>query len=94
MVATTTSKAYIELKKEIDEIKKSVDEQGLTINKIHQAIVGDKDFGHEGIVDIIKRHDVFIESQKNMWAKIYGGIIVGSSIIGFLVKLNSSNGRP
>ena len=84
MVATT-SKAYIELKKEIDEIKKSVDEQGLTINKIHQAIVGDKDFGHEGIVDIIKRHDVFIESQKNMWAKIYGGIIVGSSIIGFLV---------
>lgn len=87
MVATTTSKAYIELKKEIDEIKKSVDEQGLTINKIHQAIVGDKDFGHEGIVDIIKRHDVFIESQKNMWAKIYGGIIVGSSIIGFLVKI-------
>ena len=86
MVATT-SKAYIELKKEIDEIKKSVDEQGLTINKIHQAIVGDKDFGHEGIVDIIKRHDVFIESQKNMWAKIYGGIIVGSSIIGFLVKI-------
>jgi hypothetical protein len=87
MVATTTSKAYIELKKEIDEIKKSVDEQGLTITKIHQAIVGDKDFGHEGIVDIIKRHDVFIESQKNMWAKIYGGIIVGSSIIGFLVKV-------
>ena len=87
MMTTTTSKAYIELKKEIDEIKKSVDEQGLTINKIHQAIVGDKDFGHEGIVDIIKRHDVFIESQKNMWAKIYGGIIVGSSIIGFLVKV-------
>jgi hypothetical protein len=87
MTTTTTSKAYIELKKEIDEIKKSVDEQGLTINKIHQAIVGDKDFGHEGIVDIIKRHDVFIESQKNMWAKIYGGIIVGSSIIGFLVKI-------
>jgi hypothetical protein len=86
-MTTTTSKAYIELKKEIDEIKKSVDEQGLTINKIHQAIVGDKDFGHEGIVDIIKRHDVFIESQKNMWAKIYGGIIVGSSIIGFLVKV-------
>ena len=86
-MTTTTSKAYIELKKEIDEIKKSVDEQGLTINKINQAIVGDKDFGHEGIVDILKRHDVFIESQKNMWAKIYGGIIVGSSIIGFLVKV-------
>jgi hypothetical protein len=80
------SKVYIELKKEIDEIKKSVDEQGLTIKKIHQAIVGDKEFSQEGIVDVVKRHDDFIESQKNMWAKIYGGILVGSSIIGFAFK--------
>lgn len=81
------SKIYIELKKEIDEIKKSVDEQGLTIKKIHQAIVGNKEFGQEGMVDIIKKHDKFIDAQKNMWAKIYGGIIVGSAIIGFLVKI-------
>lgn len=81
------SKAYIELKKEIDEIKKSVDEQGLTIKKIHQAIIGDKEFGQDGIVDIIKKHDKFIDAQKNMWAKIYGGILVGSAIIGFLLKL-------
>jgi hypothetical protein len=81
------SKAYTDLKKEIDEIKKSVDEQGKTIKKIHQAIVGDKDFGQEGMVDIIKKHDKFIESQKFMWAKIYGGIAVGSAIIGLLFKL-------
>ena len=79
-------KIYSELKKEIDEIKKSVDEQGLTIKKIHQAIVGDKDFGQEGMVDIIKKHDDFIESQKNMWAKIYGGIFVGSAIISIVLK--------
>jgi hypothetical protein len=79
-------KIYTELKKEIDEIKKSVDEQGLTIKKIHQAIVGDKDFGQEGMVDIIKKHDEFIESQKNMWAKIYGGIFVGSAIISIVLK--------
>ena len=64
------SKAYTDLKKEIDDIKKSVDEQGKTIKKIHQAIVGDKDFGQEGMVDIIKKHDKFIENQKFMWAKI------------------------
>jgi len=79
-------KIYSELKKEIDEIKKSVDEQGLTIKKIHQAIVGDKDFGQEGMVDIIKKHDDFIESQKNMWAKIYGGIFVGSAVISIVLK--------
>jgi hypothetical protein len=81
------SKAYTDLKKEIDDIKKSVDEQGKTIKKIHQAIVGDKDFGQEGMVDIIKKHDKFIENQKFMWAKIYGGIAVGSAIIGFLLKI-------
>jgi hypothetical protein len=75
------------LKKEIDDIKKSFDEQGKTIKKIHQAIVGDKDFGQEGMVDIIKKHDKFIENQKFMWAKIYGGIAVGSAIIGFLLKI-------
>ena len=80
------SKIYVELKKEIDEIKKSVDEQGLTIKKIHQAIIGDKDFGQEGIVDIIKKHDRFIDAQKNMWAKIYGGIAVGSGLISLALK--------
>ena len=79
-------KIYSELKKEIDEIKKSVDEQGLTIKKIHQAIVGDKDFGQEGMVDVIKKHDDFIESQKNIWAKIYGGIFVGSAVISIVLK--------
>jgi hypothetical protein len=82
-----TSKEYTSLKKEIDELKSSVDEQGETLKKIHNAIVGDRDFGHDGLVGIVRKHEKWIESQKYMWAKIYGGIAVGSALISVLLKL-------
>jgi hypothetical protein len=81
-----SSKEYTQLKKELDELKTSVDEQGETLKKIHNAIVGDKDFGHEGLVALVRKHERWIESQKYMWAKIYGGIAVGSAIISILLK--------
>lgn len=84
---SVTSKEYTSLKKELDELKTSVDEQGETLKKIHNAIVGDKDFGHEGIVAMVRKHEKWIESQKYMWAKIYGGIVVGSAFISVLFKM-------
>lgn len=81
-----TSKEYTSLKKELDELKTSVDEQGETLKKIHNAIVGDKDFGHDGLVELVRKHERWIESQKYMWAKIYGGIAVGSALISILLK--------
>lgn len=80
-------KDFTQLKKELDELKTSVDEQGETLHKIHQAIVGDKDFGHEGLVALVRKHERWIESQKYLWAKIYGGIIVGSAIVSLTLKL-------
>lgn len=81
-----TSKEYIELKNEIDELKTSVDAQSETLKKIHNAIVGDKEFGQDGLVQMVKKHQSWIESQKYMWAKIYGGIIAGSGIISFALQ--------
>lgn len=81
-----TSKEYIELKKELDELKVSVSEQNETLKKIHNAIVGDKDFGQDGLAQMVKKHEQWIEGQKYMWAKIYGGIIAGSGIISFVLK--------
>jgi hypothetical protein len=84
---SVTSKEYTSLKKELDDLKTSVDEQGETLKKIHNAIVGDKDFGHEGLVALVRKHERWIESQKYMWAKIYGGIAVGSAFISVLFKM-------
>jgi hypothetical protein len=82
-----TSKEYTQLKKELDDLKGSVDEQNDTLKKIHNAIVGDKDFGQEGLVGMVRRHDTWIEAQKFMWAKIYGGIIVGSAFVSVIWKI-------
>jgi len=81
-----TSKEYIELKKELDELKDSVAEQNETLKKIHSAIVGDREFGQDGLVQMVKKHDQWIEGQKYMWAKIYGGIAVGSGLISLALK--------
>jgi hypothetical protein len=80
------SKEYMELKREIGELSDCVKRQGETIKKIHNAIVGDKDFGQDGLAKMVKKHEQWIEGQKYMWAKIYGGIIAGSGIISFVLK--------
>jgi len=80
------SKEYTDLKKEIDSLKFEVHKQSETLTKIHQAIVGDKEFGQDGLVNLVRKHDKWIESQKYMWAKIYGGIAVGSAMVSFALK--------
>lgn len=80
------SKEYKDLKKELDDLKSEVQKQSETLTKIHQAIVGDREFGQDGIVQMVRKHEKWIESQKYLWAKIWGGIAVGSSIIGFVLN--------
>ncbi len=77
---------YKILKEEIDEIKAIVEKQGDTLSKIHNAIVGDKEFGQKGLVQIVAENKSWIKSQKYLWAKIYGGIAVGSVIVSFILK--------
>ena len=80
------SKEYKELKSEIEDLKKCVKSQEETLNKILNAIVGDREFGQEGIVQMVRKHDKWITSQKFMWAKIWGGIGVGTTIGTLLIK--------
>ena len=84
---SVTSKEYTSLKKELDELKTSVDEQGETLNKIHQAIVGDKDFGHEGLVAMVRKHERWIESQKFMKMFVfYNKMISVPELTMFIIK--------
>ena len=80
------SKEYKELKNEIEDLKRCVKSQEETLKKILNAIVGDKEFGQEGIVEMVRKHDKWIQSQKVMWAKIWGGIAVGTTLGTFLIK--------
>ena len=80
------SKEYRELKIEIEDLKQSMSEQQEILKKIHQAIVGDKEVGQDGLIEVVKKHDKWITAQKYMWAKVYGGIAVGSALGTFLMK--------
>lgn len=80
------TKEYKELKEEIEQLSDCVKKQGECIEKIYNAVVGDEKFGQEGLVQMIKKHDKWITSQKFMWAKIWGGIAVGSAIGSMLIK--------
>lgn len=79
-------KGYKELKAEIDNIKNVFESQGETLKKIHNAIVGDKEFGQKGLVELVNNNTNWIMAQKYFWAKIYGGIAVGTTVVTILTK--------
>ena len=60
-----TSKQYTELKTEIDDIKASVDE-------IKKAIIGNPSYGQEGLVDMVKRHEAYIDKDIKFKQKLVG----------------------
>ena len=80
------SKEYTELKKEVEGVKNQMAKLCNKVDKIHNAIVGDLTLGQEGLVRMVKNHEKFIQSQKYMYAKIYGGSIVVATIVSLLAK--------
>lgn len=80
------SKEYKELKKDIEDLTESLQKQGECLQKIYNAVVGDEKFGHQGLVEMVRKHERWIEKQKYLWAKIWGGIAVGSAIVGYIIK--------
>jgi len=87
------SNEYKELKKDIAKLEKDISalqkcSSGMSdkLDKIHTALVGDSKFGQDGLVRMVKRHEVWMERQKHMYAKIYGGMVAISTLSGLLVK--------
>jgi hypothetical protein len=74
-----TSKQYTELKTEIEEIKVSLEE-------IRKAIIGNPAFGQEGLVDMVKKHEDYIENDRRFKQKLIGGGVVFGSFWTVLIK--------
>jgi len=80
------SKEYKELKKEITSMQKNMSSMCDKIDKIHLALVGDTKFGQEGLVRMVKKHEEWLQKQKYMYAKIYGGMVVITTMTSLLIK--------
>ena len=87
------SKEYKELKKDISKIEKDIallqknsSKMCEQVDKIHLALVGDTKFGQDWLVRMVKKHEEWLEKQKYMYAKIYGGMIAISTITTLVIK--------
>jgi predicted nucleic acid-binding Zn-ribbon protein len=84
---------YKELKREMSKIEKDIialhkdiSKMSEQVDKIQLALVGDDKFGQEGLVKIVKKHEVWLEKQRYAYAKICGGMVVVSTITALIIK--------
>jgi len=66
-----------EIKEQIKRLQENIIVIADKMDRLSKAIVGDEEYGQEGIVKLVKRHEKYIEKQKFLYAKIYGAIAVG-----------------
>ena len=66
-----------EIKQEIRNLQDNMMSVMEKMDRLSKAIVGDEEFGQEGLVKLVKKHERYIEKQKFLYAKIYGAIAVG-----------------
>ncbi len=66
-----------EIKEQIRKLQENVILMADKMDRLSKAIVGDDEYGQEGLVKLVKRHERYIEKQQFLYAKIYGAIAVG-----------------
>ena len=67
------------LKKNIDHLNKEIEHIKASIDEIKIAIIGNEKFGQEGLVNMVRRHEEYIEKDKRFKNKLIGaGAILGT----------------
>ena len=67
-----TNKEYTNLKSEINDMKATLDE-------IRTAIIGNPKFGQDGLVDMVKKHELYIEADMKFKQRLIGvGVVLGT----------------
>lgn len=72
-----SNQEFLALHKELKDLTSKVD-------RILRTLIGDEDMGQTGLVSKVQKHEDWIESQKLVWAKIFG-IAMGSGLFGGIV---------
>lgn len=67
--------------KEISAIHSELKDLASKLDRILRTLIGDEDMGQTGLVAKVQKHEEWIESQKLIWAKIFG-IAIGSGVFG------------
>ena len=74
------------IKKTLATMSGKVQEMDLTLIKLNQTIVGDSTYGQKGLVEQVKEHNEYIETDKAYKAKVVGAGSVLVVLYGLLIK--------
>ena len=85
-ISVMDNKEYEQLKTDVELTKQNITSMSEKIERIHKAVVGDNEYGQEGIVQMVRKHEKWIDKQKYMYAKIYGGVTVVGILWTLIIK--------
>ena len=74
------------IKKTLSSMSIKVQDMDTTLIKLNQTIVGDSAYGQKGLVEQVKEHNEYIESDKTYKAKVVGAGSVLVILYGLLIK--------
>lgn len=63
-----------------------LNEVEISLVKLNQTVVGNKEYGQKGLVEQVNEHRKYIEDDRAYKAKVLGGVTVIGVIYGILLK--------
>jgi hypothetical protein len=86
MRGKTTTPKISESNSDLSWIKEKLTEMDVTLNKLHQTVIGDKIYGQKGLVEQVKEHQKYLDDDKSLKAKFVGATLVVGTLWTLLLK--------
>ena len=74
------------IKEMLTKMSFKLNEMEVSLVKLNQTVIGNKEYGQIGLVEQVNQHMKYIEDDKSFKAKLIGGVTVVGVIYGFLLK--------
>ena len=74
------------IKDMLTKMNDKLNEMEISLIKLNQTVIGNKEYGQKGLVEQVNEHRKYIEEDKNYKAKVIGGVTVIGVIYGILLK--------
>jgi hypothetical protein len=74
------------IKDMLTKMNGKLNEMEISLIKLNQTVIGNKEYGQKGLVEQVNEHRKYIEDDKNYKAKVVGGVTVIGVIYGILLK--------
>ena len=74
------------IKDMLTKMNGKLNEMEISLMKLNQTVVGNKEYGQKGLVEQVNEHRKYIEDDKAFKAKLIGGASVIGVLYGILLK--------